>query len=289
MNDSIVWGLHAGKTGDADIVFLGKSFVALGWPKVGDLSSLPNDREAFKSKLAAVYPEKKPSSIAISAGQLFRFIFEAKAGDILAYPSKDRQIHLGKFQDNYFYSLESCRDYPHRRTVTWLKAVSRTHFSQGALFELGAAMSFFQIKTYADEFSAALENTLEVPSDIEDTTIKLVAADIEENTRDFILKRLARELKGHPFAEFVAHLLETMGYQTRVSPDGPDGGVDIIAHKDELGFEPPIMKVQVKSGRQRRGPDSISSLRQGSFRRVRPAHNTRNVLVASKELRQIEK
>ena len=27
-----------------------------------------------------------------------------------------------------------------------------------------------------------------------------------------------------------------------------DEGVDIVAHKDELGFEPPIIKVQVKSG-----------------------------------------
>ena len=33
----------------------------------------------------------------------------------------------------------------------------------------------------------------------------------------------------------------------RVSPEGPDGGVDIIAHEDELGFQPPIIKVQVKS------------------------------------------
>ena len=39
-----------------------------------------------------------------------------------------------------------------------------------------------------------------------------------------------------------------MGYRTRVSPEGPDGGIDIIAHRDELGFEPPIIKVQVKSG-----------------------------------------
>jgi restriction system protein len=38
-----------------------------------------------------------------------------------------------------------------------------------------------------------------------------------------------------------------MGYRTRVSPEGPDGGIDIVAHKDELGFEPPIIKVQCKS------------------------------------------
>src|SRR6185437_15343795 len=58
---------------------------------------------------------------------------------------------------------------------------------------------------------------------------------------------LAQELKGHPMAHFIGHLLNTMGYRTRVSPEGPDGGIDIIAHKDELGFEPPIIKVQVKS------------------------------------------
>jgi restriction system protein len=38
-----------------------------------------------------------------------------------------------------------------------------------------------------------------------------------------------------------------MGYKTRMTSDGSDGGVDIIAHRDELGFEPPIIKVQVKA------------------------------------------
>jgi predicted Mrr-cat superfamily restriction endonuclease len=28
--------------------------------------------------------------------------------------------------------------------------------------------------------------------------------------------------------------------------DGGDGGIDIIAHKDELGFQPPVIKVQCK-------------------------------------------
>lgn len=37
-----------------------------------------------------------------------------------------------------------------------------------------------------------------------------------------------------------------MRYHIRVSPEGRDDGIDIVAHKDELGFEPPIIKVQVK-------------------------------------------
>lgn len=88
----------------------------------------------------------------------------------------------------------------------------------------------------------------------------VVADEIVESTRDFILKRLAQEMKGHPMAGFVAHLLNTMGYRTRLSPEGPDGGVDIIAHKDELGFEPPIIKVQVKSAEGTIGDPTVSAL-----------------------------
>jgi restriction system protein len=131
--------------------------------------------------------------------------------------------------------------------VKWLKDVPRTRFSQGALYEIGSALGFFQVKNYAEEFRTALEGKASGPISPGDPTVRVVAREIEENTRDFILKRLATELKGHAFAEFVAHLMGTMGYRTRVSPEGPDRGVDIVAHKDELGFEPPIIKTQVKS------------------------------------------
>jgi hypothetical protein len=43
----ILWGMHAGRTGDADHVFLHTSFAAIGWPGMGDLSALQPTREAF--------------------------------------------------------------------------------------------------------------------------------------------------------------------------------------------------------------------------------------------------
>ncbi len=61
-------------------------------------------------------------------------------------------------------------------------------------------------------------------------------------------------------AEFVAHLLAAMGYPTRLSPEGPDGGIDIIAHNNELGFEPPIIKVQVRSTEGSMGDPIVSQL-----------------------------
>jgi restriction system protein len=143
----------------------------------------------------------------------------------------------------------------------WLCAVPRTQFSQGALYEIGSAISLFLVKNYADEFRAVVEGKAAPVTPVaQDESVAAVAEDIEETTRDFVLKRLAQELKGHPFADFVAHLLNTMGYRTRVSPEGPDGGIDIVAHKDELGFEPPIIKVQVKSSEGSIGDPAVSAL-----------------------------
>ena len=257
-----LWGIHAGKTGDADALFLKKNCVALGWTKMGDLTSLKADRDAFKARVAEVYPEKKPGAIPNNAGQLFRFVHEMKLGDMVIYPSKrDRQVHLGRVESDYTYDPKTEPGYPHARKVKWLREVSRTQFSQGALYEIGSAMSFFLVKNYADEFRAALEGqSAPLPPVAQDDSVAAVAEDIEETTRDFVLKRLAQELKGHPFADLVAHLLNTMGYRTRVSPEGPDGGIDIVAHKDELGFEPPIVKVQVKSTEGSTGDPIVSAL-----------------------------
>lgn len=261
-NESNIWGIHGGSTGDADSLFLKHNVVAVGWAEVGDLSKLKPDREAFKAKVAQAYPDKKPGAIPNNAGQLFRFVHEMRSGDLIAYPSKrDRQVHLGRIDGEYRHdpSLES--SYPNVRSVKWLRAVPRTHFTQGALYEIGSAMSFFQVKTYADEFRAAAESKTPPPIIVaDDATIPQVARNIEDSTRDWIIKKLAQDTKGHPFADFVAHLLNMMGYRTRVSPEGADGGVDIVAHKDELGFEPPIIKVQVKSTEGSIGDPVVSAL-----------------------------
>ena len=244
-----LWGIHAGQTGDADTLFRAHSAVALGWTGVPDLSALPNDREAFKSLVAETYPEKSPTQVANNAGQLYRFVHEMQTGDLVAYPSKrDRRIYVGRVTGTYRYATKPEPGYPHQRPVTWLGDFPRTRFSQGALYEIGSALSFFQIRNYADEYDAALAGKASGPAIDAPDEVAREAESIEQATRDFVSKRLSRELKGHPFAEFVGHLLGVMGYRTRVSPLGPDHGIDIVAYKDALGLEPPIIKVQVKSG-----------------------------------------
>jgi restriction system protein len=257
MAETMIWGMHAGKKGEADPIFLKKNAVALGWVEIGDLSKITPNKESFKEAVSKAYPNKKSMSIAIDAGQLFRFAYEIKPGDLVIYPSKrDREVHFGRIEGDYFFYPGE--EYIHRRPVKWLKSFPRTRFSQAALYEIGSAISLFQVKNNAEEFRAALDSKISEPQ--EDGTQGPDADDIEQMTRDFVLKTLSRDLKGHPLADFVAHILNIIGYHTRISPEGPDGGIDIIAHKDELGFEPPIVKVQVKSIDGNIGDPMVSSL-----------------------------
>jgi len=262
MNDVTLWGIHAGSRGQADELFLQKNVVALGWADLGDLLRLPADREAYKERIRALRSDIKAGAVPGQAGLYFRFAHEVKPGDIMLYPSKrDRLVHVGKVVGPYEYAPKKNAEFAHLRPVEWLGAFPRTQFTQGALWEIGSAISFFQVKNYAHEFLAALESkgAFALTAD-EDESIALVAADIEQTTRDFILKQLNRHLKEHALEHFVAHLLECMGYRAKVTPPSHDGGVDIIAHKDELGLEPPIIRVQVKSGESTVGRPILSSL-----------------------------
>ena len=240
-NEKRIWGIH---TKD-DELFLKQNKIAIGWCEIGDLKKIPATKNDFKAKYASTYPNDKKGSIPVSSGMLFRFCHEVQIGDYVVYPSKsDHMINIGEVIGDYIYE-PSQPNYPQVRQVKWLKHIPRTSFSQGALYEIGSAMSFFTVKNYGDEYLAALEKDSKIkPSLDEDETIGATAEEIVESTRDFILKEISHHLKGYALEEFVANLLQAMGYRTTVSPHGGDSGIDIKAYKDEL---PPRILVQVKS------------------------------------------
>lgn len=237
-----VWGIH---TTD-DSLFLHNNIIAIGWKEFGDCSSIEPTREAFKDYYCKAYPNAKKGAIATSAGMLYRFTHEMKVGDYVVFPSKvDRKINIGVVESEFFYNPQAAL-YVQQRKVKWLKHLPRTVFSQGALYEVGAALSFFLLKNYADEYLQALDKSFKSTAALEepDETIAATANNIVETTRDFVLKELSKNLKGYALEEFVADLLSAMGYRCKVSAQGGDSGIDIIAYRDEL---PPRILVQVKS------------------------------------------
>jgi len=262
IGDAAMWGIHAGRTGDADSLFRDDGVIALGWDKMGDLAALSASREAYKARYVEAYPDAKPGSVPGSAGQMFRFVNEMRVGDIVLYPSKaDKMVNIGRVTGEYFHVADMDSGYPHRREVEWGKSVPRPTFSQGALYEIGSALSLFQVKNYAEEFLAVLEGReAELSESGSDETVALVSEEIQTATEDFVIKQLAKELKGVPFEPFVADLFDALGYKTRVTQASGDKGVDVIAHRDELGIEPPIIKIQVKSTLGTVGDPEVSQL-----------------------------
>lgn len=256
-NEVKVWGVHTKN----EALFLRDGVIAIGWDEMGDLSTLPDDREAFKALYLKTYPDKNKQSAATNGGMIYRFLWEMTAGDyVVFYSRSDRKVNIGTVEGGYEYAPEQ-KDYPNQRKVKWLKHIDRTAFSQGSMYELGAAMTIFTVKNYADEFIGALDGSFKPytsESEEDDESVLVYTEAIEDNTKDFILRELSMNLKGYPMEEFVKALLDAMGYRAEVSPMGGDRGIDLIAYKDEL---PPRILVQVKSRDGQVRESTIQSLR----------------------------
>ncbi len=256
MNAVRVWGIHT----QNDMLFLNESVIAIGWEALGDLSLISKSKEELKSRYQKVYPAAKKMNVANCVGSISRFLIEMQIGDYIIFPSKfNREINVGRVESEYYYESAGSM-YNHRRKVKWLKHFPRVAFTQGALYEVGAFTTCFEVKNYANEFLSALDKNFSKEKIVMviDETIERTAADIQNTTCDFILKELSRTQKGYPLEEFVADLLRAMGYRATVSPKGGDSGVDITAYKDEL---PPRILVQVKSQDSDIKETTIQSLR----------------------------
>ena len=228
--DMRMWGIHT----QDDNLFLRDNVVAIGWKAMGDLSLISADREAFRLKYVETYPDAKKGNIGNSVGMLFRFVHEMQIGDYVIFPSKsDRMVNIGAIEGSYQF-VGNAVEYVQQRKVKWIKRLPRTAFSQGALYEIGSAMTFFAVKNYADEFLSALDKRFKKDEMAEDKSVGATAEEIIESTKDFILKELSRNLKGYDLEVFIADLLQAMGYRTTISPHGGDSGIDITAYKDDF-------------------------------------------------------
>lgn len=252
-----VWGIH-NDTLTTELIDDG--FVSIGWDTVGDLNQIPGSREELKHALNLALPNSNPRAIAGWAGIMLRFRDEIKQGDIIVAPYKpDSTINIGVVTGDYEF-IASEETHRHRRKVDWKKiGLSRTIFTQPALYEVGSFLTVFRIRKHTQEFLAALstqaESTEEVTEIVEKAAVtrhdeeiadEPRASRIERHTRDFVMEALHEKMTHRQFEEFTADLLRTLGYQARVTQYSQDGGVDVIAHRDLLGIEPPLIKVQCK-------------------------------------------
>jgi len=152
-----------------------------------------------------------------------------------------------------------------------LGKVSRDQLPQKAKNSLGSTLTLFSIsQEIIDVFTAVLEGKAPSPlvndRDAVETEVELLkdetVAQSHELIKDKIVALLPDEME-----ELVASILRAMGYKAKISPKGPDRGVDVIASPDGLGLTQPRIKAEVKHRNGSMGAPAIRSfigaLREG--------------------------
>ncbi|MDA2932147.1 restriction endonuclease [Nitrospinae bacterium AH-259-F20] len=245
INDKTVWVVRAGNNNEIAQEVEEQSAVALGWADVSNLSST-SSRDDVKSKVREAYPHLSEKKVIPSAGQIFRFVHEMKEGDYVLTPIRaTREVLIGQITGPYEYNPSTISaNYPHARKVKWQKKVSRDDFTSSARNALGSSLTVFTVTPYRQEIRSLLEGE---PRGTEEPEVEEVDiyADVKEKSDELISDAISK-LDPYEFQDLVAGVLRAMGLRTKVSPPGPDHGIDIVAHPDHFGFEEPRIKVQVK-------------------------------------------
>ena len=221
-------------------------------------------------------PDASDSQIRSWAAQLYAIAHRIKKDDLVAMPLKNSpQIAIGKIIGSYKYRT-NLGEIHHTIPVEWIKEdIPRTAFGQDLLYSLGSARTICQIQR-----NDAKSRIIEILKGNKDpgliTTEKKVKkeddvegedegpTDVEQMALDQIMAHIEKQFKGHNLSRLVNAVLKAEGYVTKLSPPGPDGGIDILAGRGTLGLEGPKLCVQVKSSS---APSDVTILRslQGSM------------------------
>jgi restriction system protein len=263
-----LWLVRAGRAGEREDFVLEHGLAAVGWDELPDLAPI-HSKEDLEQLFRTTYPGDGPGRIANHVGQVWAFRDRMKEGDLVALPLKKRAaIALGRVKGPYQFRPDLPGGVRHTRPVEWLRQdLPRSAFDQDLLYSLGAFMTVCRIeRNNAEQRVRALLDGKAAPAPVMpqgQTAVEPVEAsappDLEEFALDQIRTFVGQKFRGHSFARLVSALLTAQGYRAQASPPGADGGVDIVAGRGPMGFDPPRLCVQVKSSDT---PEDVKTLRE---------------------------
>lgn len=244
------WVVRAGRAGENEDACIERGVAAIGFGLRRSITEFA-DQEALRRCLS------RPNA----AGQLWRFVHEMQIGDLVVLPRKrTREVAVGRVAGGYVHRPELIGDdAPHTRKVEWHATdVPRSNFDQDLLKSFGALQTLS--RPQARNAEARIERVANVylglasgeqgdPAASGDGVIDddpNEEVDIDQAIRDRIVARLRRKFDGARLEHLVANITRALDYHALETREGPDGGVDIVAGKGDLGFGHPRLCVQVK-------------------------------------------
>lgn len=257
------WMVRAGDHNELIDTWIAHNIASVGWPAVGNPRNYATKYDLLQ-KANHIYEERKPSTRQSQMSQLWRFVNDIKVGDrILSYSKEKREYIIGTVEEEHFHNTSIGNpSYPNHIKVKWEeKKINRDSLSQSAKNTLGSTLTLFRVDSIENEIEKLLSNepvSLE-PGKADQEADEEVIEDLIGKSTTLIADKIDG-LDPWQLQDLVGGLLQAMGYNVRVSPKGPDGGVDVLAFKDAFGFEKPIIKVQVKHRKSSAGSPEIQQL-----------------------------
>lgn len=254
-----VYLVRAGSMGEDEQYVLDHNLLVIGFREFSSIETL-KQWEQFSPFVKEQQPELKPRAAGNLAGQLWAFSIGMTEGDIVVLPSKlHSQVALGLVEGSYKYQKIG-NEFRHTRPVKWVRTdVPRTAFQPDLLGSFGAFMTVCRISRNNAEqrLSAVLRGkpdpgwivsgVKEEQRTVEAEETAELYPDLAQLAHDQIVAHIQSHFFGHPMAKLVDAVLQADGWTRKVSPQGPDGGVDILAGRGTLGLDQPRLCVQVKS------------------------------------------
>jgi restriction system protein len=253
-----IWLIRAGSDGEYEQKFLSENRIYVTWDRLSVNLALLAGRNALLTEMAALYPDAKPKRLQNWVSQVWPFAHEIQKGDLVVLPLKSQPlISIGEVTGDYHFENKASDPFYHWRPVKWIaEGVPRSHFGQDLLYSFGAFLTICRVqRNHAEVRLNAMRANGWKPETTVLSQSEPVASDdgggensdLEELARDQISQLVSARFKGHGLERLVEGILKAQGYTTYRSPEGPDGGVDILAGSGPLGFGSPRLCVQVKS------------------------------------------
>lgn len=253
-----IWLIRAGAHGENQNKFIEENRVYATWDKLNVNLGKLSQRSELTDKMTLVYKDAKPKTIQNWMSQVWPFAHEIKKGDLVVLPLKtQRVIQIGEVTGDYSYDPSAQNPFYHWRSVEWIgEAIPRANFGQDLLYTFGAFLTICRVQRNNAEvrINAMRKNSWKAEGIITPSKVMpngedgLENTDIEALAQDSIARLISARFKGHEFTRLVEAILIAEGYTTYCSPEGADGGADILAGTGPLGFGMPRLCVEVKSG-----------------------------------------
>ncbi|MGZ5408349.1 MAG: hypothetical protein ACXWDG_11275 [Aeromicrobium sp.] len=120
--------IHAWTDDRLEQEMIANGFISIGGDEIDDLTQV-HDREVIRDTLIRTMPDRPARAIALFVGYWTRFLWEAKPGDLIVLPLRDRSVAIGELTGPYHYVAARDARAQHRRSVAWTAFPARHAFN----------------------------------------------------------------------------------------------------------------------------------------------------------------